>query len=45
MLCLVVGLNVVVVPPLLYCNAIGIMNTGTVVDVPVEGAVPTMLYL
>jgi hypothetical protein len=39
------GEKVVVVVPLLYCNATGIMNEGTVVDVPVEGVVPTMLYL
>src|ERR1700678_1777581 len=42
---LVSGLKVVVVVPLLYDNAIGIMNTGTVVDLPVVGAVPTIVYL
>jgi hypothetical protein len=39
------GLNVTVVAPFLNCKAIGIMKTGTVVDLPVVGAVPTMLYL
>src|ERR1700722_15802585 len=38
------GLKVLVVVPVLYCNAIGIKNTGTVVETPVVGAVPTMLY-
>jgi hypothetical protein len=42
---LVSGVKVVVVVPLLYDKATGMMNTGTVVEVPVEGAVPTMLYL
>src|SRR5579871_2986984 len=33
------GLNVVVLPPLVNFNTTGMMNTGMVVDLPVEGAV------
>jgi len=39
------GLKVVVFPFFVNFSTTGMMNVGIVVDEPVEGAVPTMLYL